>query len=317
MSRHRFVQVDVFTDKVFSGNPLAVFPDADEIDERVMQQIAREMNLSETVFVTGSRDERALRRLRIFTPTTELPLAGHPVVGAWNVLARPEYGGIVSAPANGTGVVRVEHELGVGVLPVDVEFMNGAVSRVVMTQGAFVAGAIVTEEDERAEIAASLGLKIEDLDAELPIQTIATGIPTLAVPVSSLDLLGSCQPDYARIRTAHTNLDAFSLYAFTRETHRLTAAAHARLFAPDMGVAEDPATGSAAGSLGAYLVYHSAIDSRFRIDAGAHEFIVEQGDFIHRPSRIAVGVTGGAGVIAETRVGGSSVVVAEGELLLE
>lgn len=315
MSRHRFVQVDVFTDEVFTGNPLAVFPDGDAIDDSLMQQIAQEMNLSETVFVTTPRDARALRRLRIFTPTTELPLAGHPVVGAWNVLARPEYGGLVSVPEGGAGVVRINHELGVGVLPVDIEFAGGVVSRVVMTQGAFVAGAIVTNEDERAEVAASLGLRSEDLDSELPIQTIATGIPTLAAPISSLDLLASCQPDYGRIRTTHTNLDAFSVYPFTRETREPSAAAHARLFAPDMGVAEDPATGSAAGSLGAYLVYHGALDTRFRTDAGAHEFIIEQGDFMRRPSRISVEVIGGAGVIAGVRVGGTSIVVAEGELL--
>ncbi|MCA1557535.1 MAG: PhzF family phenazine biosynthesis isomerase, partial [Acidobacteria bacterium] len=122
MARYRFVQLDVFTEESFSGNPLAVFPESEGIEEALMQKIAREMNLSETVFVLPATDEEALRRLRIFTPAREIPMAGHPVVGTWNLLARE---GVVPQPEGGNGTVRINQEIGIGVLPVDVEFRGG------------------------------------------------------------------------------------------------------------------------------------------------------------------------------------------------
>jgi trans-2,3-dihydro-3-hydroxyanthranilate isomerase len=308
--------LDVFTARAFCGNPLAVFPEADDLSDAEMQQIAREMNLSETVFVRTPGDARALRRLRIFTPTTELPLAGHPVVGAWNALARAEFGGIVKAPESGDGVVRVLQELGVGVLPVDIEFQNGEPSRVVMTQGRFVAGAAVTDDAERAEIARSIGLTVDDLDAALPIQTMATGIQTLAVPVRSLDALGRCEVESSLVTRIITRAEAFSLYAFTGETFEAgDRAAHARLFAPAGGIMEDPATGSAAGSLGAYLVHHAALDRTHRDEDGSYKFTIEQGDFMKRASRIGVEIEGTANSVSTVRVGGESVVVATGELV--
>src|SRR4051812_40383092 len=135
MPNYRFIQLDVFTDKPFTGNPLAVFPDAEGLTDEQMMQIAREMNLSETVFVLkpdraevtethtaadeiGSKPA-VLRRLRIFTPTREIPFAGHPVVGTWNGLARE---GVVPLPETGTGWQRIYHEVGIGVLPVDIQF---------------------------------------------------------------------------------------------------------------------------------------------------------------------------------------------------
>lgn len=318
MRRLRFVQLDVFTRRRFCGNPLAVFLDSDELNDEQMQQIAREMNLSETVFVLPARDKQALRRLRIFTPTTELPLAGHPVVGTWNALAREEYGGLVAPPSGGTGSVRIQQELGVGVLPVEIEFVDGRPTRVTMTQGLFTVGAIVTDEEERALIAENLGLGLSDMDSDLPLQTVATGIPTFVVPVRSLAALGKCQPEHARRVLSYARSDAFSLYAFTRETFGgVPAAAHARLFAPEGGIIEDPATGSAAGSLGAYLVHHGALnEGAHRSTDGVYKFTIEQGDFMKRPSRIGVEIAGEAGSIAEVRVGGESVVVVTGELML-
>jgi len=138
MSRHAFTQLDVFTDQPFCGNPLAVFPEAEGINDEDMMKIAREMNLSETVFVLPSNPKATedgpdvLRRLRIYTPSREIPFAGHPVVGTWNMLARE---GIVPVPDGGTGWTRIHHEVGIGILPVDIEFKDGVVEQVVMTQG--------------------------------------------------------------------------------------------------------------------------------------------------------------------------------------
>ena len=311
MRQYRFLQLDVFTERAFSGNPLAVFPEAEGLTDDEMQQIALEMNLSETVFVLPSRDERSLRRLRIFTPGRELPFAGHPIVGTWNVLARER---VVPLPEGGDGWTRIEHEVGIGVLPVEVEFKENEPVRVVMTQGAFEALDVVEEAFERAEIERGLGLAPEDIDETLPIQTISTGITTLAVPLRSLDALGRCRVNAAIMSEVYTRAGALSCYAFTRETiEGGMSQAHARLFAHDFGIAEDPATGSAAGALASYLIYHDALN--LKETDGLYRFRIEQGDFMRRPSRIDAEVKGRAGAVEQVRIGGPSVVVARGELI--
>lgn len=312
MRRYRFLQLDVFTDRAFSGNPLAVFPEAEGISDGEMQQIAREMNLSETVFVLPPSDERkALRRLRIFTPGRELPFAGHPVVGTWNALARES---VVPLPEGGSGWTQIQQEVGIGILPVDVEFAQGQPVCVVMTQGKFEVKGEVEDTHERAEIERGLGLAPEDFDEGLPIQIVSTGIPTLAVPVRSLEALGRCRVDANALSEAYTRAGASSCYAFTRETKEGgEAQAHARLFAPDYGIPEDPATGSASGSLSGYLVHHGALS--VEPTDGIYRFIIEQGDFMERPSRISAEVKGKSGAVEQVRIGGPSVVVAHGDLI--
>ena len=259
MSTYNFIQLDVFTDKAFSGNPLAVFPESEGLTDAQMQQIAREMNLSETVFVLPSEKEGALRRLRIFTPSSELPFAGHPIAGTWNCLARE---GVVPLPEGGTGWSHIKHEVGIGVLPVDIEFKDNEPVRVVMTQGKFEIRGEVDDGHEQAEIARALGLAREDLDETLPIQAVSTGNTMLLVPVRSLADLGNCRVNQALLDEIYERSDVFrggtGCYAFTRETIEIgEARAHARFFV-GMNIGEDPATGSAAGPLGGYLVYHDA-----------------------------------------------------------
>ena len=309
MSSYKFIQLDVFTEQPFCGNPLAVFPEAQGIAEEQMQQIAREMNLSETVFVLPSQDESALRRLRIFTPAKELPFAGHPVVGTWNCLARE---GVVPPPENGTGWTRIQQELGIGVLPVDIEFTDGEPTRVVMTQGKFEILSEIEDWHEQADIARALGLAREDLDETLSIDVISAGLAILAVPVRSLADLGHCRVNLTMLGEIYQRAGATGCYAFTRETIEIgEARAHARFFIAD-NIGEDPATGSAAGPLGAYLVHHNAVGVE-PID-GAFRFVIEQGDFINRPSRINLEVKGERRKIEQIRVGGPSVVVARGTL---
>jgi len=307
--KYSFQQLDVFTDHAFGGNPLAVFPEAEGISDEQMQQIAREMNLSETVFVLPSNEERALRRLRIFTPTRELPFAGHPVVGTWNALARE---GVVSAPEGGNGSVRIEHELGIGVLPVEIEFQAGEPARVVMTQGAFEIGKEIADLDGRRTLARALGLSVDDLNESLPVQAISTGNSMLIVPVNSLDALGRCSVDSASLIAAYRSAGATGCYVFTLETKE-ESAAHARFFVPDLGMIEDPATGSAAGPLGGYMVHHGALS--VEPENGVYRFIIEQGDFMQRPSRIHLEVTGAHNHVEQVRVAGSSILVARGELI--
>jgi trans-2,3-dihydro-3-hydroxyanthranilate isomerase len=313
LSSYKFFQLDVFTDHAFGGNPLAVFPEAEGITAEQMQQIAREMNLSETVFVLPSEEEEALRRLRIFTPNTELPFAGHPIVGTWNCLARE---GIVPLPENGNGWAHLKHEVGIGVLPIDIEFKDGEPTQVVMTQGKFEIRGEIDDRQEQADIARALGLAREDLDESLPIQAVSTGNTMLLVPVRSLADLGNCKVNLPMLSEIYEGNSSFGAatgcYAFTRETLEIGGArAHARFFV-GQNIGEDPATGSAAGPLGGYLVYHDAT----RVDPveGVYKFVIEQGDFINRPSRIGLEVKGAPGKVEEVRVSGTSVVVARGVL---
>jgi trans-2,3-dihydro-3-hydroxyanthranilate isomerase len=311
MPNYRFLQLDVFTDQAFAGNPLAVFPEAEGLSDDVMLKIAREMNLSETVFVLESENPEVLRRLRIFTPTREIPFAGHPIVGTWNALARE---GIVPLPDGGTGWQRIHHEVEIGVLPVDIEFKDGQPVQVVMTQGKFEILDDVDDGNDQAEIARALGLAREDLDESLPIQVITTGLSCMAVPVRSLADLRSCRVNAALLAELYTRRGATGCHAFTRETIEIGAArAHARFFAPADNIAEDPATGSACGALGAYLVHHGALS--LEAEDGRYKFVIEQGDFIHRPSRINLDVKGSAQAVEEVKVGGPSVLVARGEVV--
>ena len=315
MPSYQFTQLDVFTDHAFGGNPLAVFPEAEGITDEQMQQIAREMNLSETVFVLPSEKEEALRRLRIFTPGSELPFAGHPIVGTWNCLARE---GVVPLPENGSGWAHLKHEVGIGVLPIDIEFKDGEPVRVVMTQGVFEIRGEIDDAQDQADIARALGLAREDLDESLPIQAVSTGNTMLLVPVRSLGDLGHCRVNqplldeiFARSEVLK-GLGGTGCYAFTRETIEIgEARAHARFFI-GQNIGEDPATGSAAGPLGGYLVHHDAT----RVDAidGIYKFVIEQGDFINRPSRIGLEVKGEPGKVEQVCVSGTSVVVARGVL---
>jgi trans-2,3-dihydro-3-hydroxyanthranilate isomerase len=201
------------------------------------------------------------------------------------------------------------------VFPVDIEFKDGQPVQVVMTQGQFEIKGEIDDGNEQAEIARALGLAREDLDESLPIQILSTGLPFLAVPIRSLADLRSCRVNAALLSELYSRMNASGCYAFSRETIEVGAArAHARLFAPADNIPEDPATGSAAGALGAYLIHHGAID--VPAQDGRFSFVIEQGDFMDRPSRINIDIKGAVGNVEEVRVGGPSVVVMRGELML-
>lgn len=311
MPNYRFLQLDVFTDRAFCGNPLAVFPEAEGIPDEQMGKIAREMNLSETVFVLKPDSDKALRHLRIFTPTREIPFAGHPIVGTWAALADE---GVVPLPDGGNGLQRIFHEVGIGLLPVDIEFKDGQAVQVVMTQGKFEVISEIDDAQEQAEVARALGLNREDLDESLPIQVITTGLSCLAVPVRSLADLRDIRINASLLADIYTRYGGTGCHAFTRETLEVGASrAHARFFAPADNIPEDPATGSACGALGAYLVHHGALS--LEPEDGQFRFVIEQGDFINRPSRINLDVKGQTGNVEEVKVGGSAVLVARGEVI--
>ena len=311
MPNYRFLQLDVFTNRAFCGNPLAVFPEAEGLTDDQQLKIAREMNLSETVFVLKEASDNALRRLRIYTPMREIPFAGHPIVGTWAALAQE---GVVPPPDGGNGWQRIFHEVGIGVLPLNIEFNDGKPVQVVMTQGKFEIIDEIDDAQEQAEVARALGLNREDLDESLPIQVITTGLSCLAVPVRSLADLRDTRINTSLLSEIYTRHGGTGCHAFTRETIDVGASrAHARFFAPADNIPEDPATGSACGALGAYLVHHGGLT--LEPEDGKYKFVIEQGDFINRPSRINLEVKGEAGHVEEVRVGGPAVLVARGEVI--
>ncbi len=307
--RYAFLLADVFTDRIFAGNPLAILPEADGLTTRDMQRIAAEMNLSETVFVLPPRNPQALCRLRIFTPREELPLAGHPVVGSFFVLASRGALGLDRALREvGTGNHRVHQECGAGVLPVDIRVKEGRVEQVVMTQAP---PRFLKESIDRRALSGCLGLEEGDvLPGDLPAQVVSTAVPQLMAPVDSLAGMERIRMDAAALETFLAPLGAHCLMAFTRECVHPGSTAHARMFAPGLGVHEDPATGSAAGALGAWLVRHRLVVT----DRNPAQLTIEQGHEMGRPGTIRVEVVHKGGNPVRVLVGGQAVEVAEGAI---
>lgn len=305
MKSYRFIQVDVFTETPFGGNPLAVFHQAEGLSTEEMQQLAKEMNLSETTFVLPPEDPGADFKVRIFTPASELPFAGHPVVGTHWVLARL---GRVDLKEP---VTTVRFELGVGVLPADLHVEGGRVERVVMTQDRPSFQAVL---EDVGELARGLGLAPEAItETGLPVQIVSTGIPQMMVPVRSLadvQRLAADRLDVASLTRVCDSLGTACAMVFTLETEGAEATVHSRMFAPSLGVPEDPATGSANGALGAYLVRHRAVP----VTEPTTYIIGEQGLEMGRPSTLYVEVDSRGPEVASVRVGGEVVAMAEGEV---
>lgn len=305
MPTYRFFQLDVFTDRPLTGNPLAVFPEATGLDDTQMQALAREMNLSETSFVFPS--DRATRRLRFFTPTAEVPLPGHPTVGTWWLLATL---GELGLPRDGTS--QVTQETQVGVLPLDVHMAGGQPQLVVMTQAAPAFETTVADPQRLAEL---LGGGPDLIAAAPPPQVVSTGISQLMIPTASLAALAALPSGGkgGELAAYLRSLGTDCAMCYVLETQSPDATVHCRMFAPGLGVPEDPATGSASGALGAYLVRHGIVAPT----DGVARIVVEQGIEIGRPSRITVEVTCAPdGAIQTVRVGGQAVTFIEGEVRL-
>jgi trans-2,3-dihydro-3-hydroxyanthranilate isomerase len=300
----KFYQADVFTSQPFGGNPVAVFPDADGLTDDELQQIAREMNLSETVFVFPPTDPAAVARLRIFTPTQEIPFAGHPVLGTFYVLAQL---GRISIQEPVTPVVQ---ECNIGLFPVELHAEQSRVVRVVMSQPKPEFLDPIDAVDDVYLIGGALSLpKHVIADTKWPLQVVSTGLPVLIVPVRTLTAVRSINPDASAIINVCERFGANGIMVFTTVTVESFASVHARMFAPKIGILEDPATGSAGGALGAYLVQNGVVEVGPTTD-----ILIEQGYEIDRPSRILVQVESDDDVIQGVKVGGHCVMVVEGVL---
>jgi len=306
------VQVDVFTERVFGGNPLAVVFDAASLDTAEMQAIAREMNLSETTFILPATQPDCVARVRIFTPTLELPFAGHPTIGTtWVLASRGEL------PA---GARQLRLEEGIGPVPVILEGDLAAPAFVWMHHRDPHFGPPFAD---RAAIAGALSLSAADLLPNAPLCTGSTGVEFLYVPLRSPDLVDSASLDVPALLRALGPSSGASVFIFALHpdldgTNGGGRRVYARMFAPHtVGVAEDPATSSASGPLAAFLVQHGLI--RIPVGEGGRARIIsEQGTRMGRQSFIHMDVRlpESGGRATDIRVGGSVVPVMEGTLRL-
>jgi trans-2,3-dihydro-3-hydroxyanthranilate isomerase len=293
--RRKFFTLDVFTRRRFAGNPLAVVLDPDGLDGEAMQAIAREFNLSETVFVLPPADKAHRAKLRIFTPARELPFAGHPTVGTAVLINRID---------GGTSKREIVVEEGIGPVRCAVEAIDADTGR-----ARFELARLPAETEAMASpaaIAAALSLDESDIgfDGFKPARWSA-GNEFSFVPLAGLDAMRRSRPDTSRSDAAFGTTGAF---LFCRETAEPGHAFHARMFAPRAGIPEDPATGSAVAAFAGVLAHFT------RMTDGAHEFIIEQGYEMGRPSLIRLVMTMQGGKLTAGAIAGAAVVVSEGTL---
>lgn len=298
----QFLHYDVFTDRRFEGNQLAVFPDARGVPAELMQTIAREMNFSESTFILPPESSDTDVRMRIFTPGRELPMAGHPTIGSTFALAHL---GVI-APGREAFVFG----LGVGPTRVELSWAGDALSFAWMDQ---------RPPDYRppasppSDVIAAVGLDPAAVDATgLPVEEISCGTPFIFVPVATRAAVDAAEPDMARMKRLQSAFGSHhrSVFIFSTEPMDAGVTAYSRMFAPGLGVAEDPATGGASGPLGSYLVKHGLVPRE-----RARDMVSLQGVKMGRPSRIHMRITqDAAGAITRVQVGGTAVRVGQGTL---
>jgi trans-2,3-dihydro-3-hydroxyanthranilate isomerase len=298
----RYLHVDVFTDTPFEGNQLAVYPDPPrDISTERMQRIANEMNFSETTFVFPKAGPGDVK-MRIFTPGSELPMAGHPTIGTTFALA---HDGVIQK-----GRTDWTFECGVGPIPVALEWKGDALSFAWMTQPNPQFGAIV---EDRPAFAAAIGLEARDLVDGLPVQSVSCAVPFLFVPIATRRAVDAVAIDRRALAraTSESGLTELPVFFFTsdRTGAQGNETVYSRMLAPGFGISEDPATGGASGPLGSYLLRYGVVRP-----GDAESMLSLQGVFMQRPSRISISIEGTAERITRVRVGGKSVIVGHGEL---
>ena len=287
-----FYQVDVFSNELFGGNPLAVFLRGKDFKETQLQQVAREMNLSETTFIFPPSNPQADFDIRIFTPEKEIPFAGHPTLGTAYVLS---HAGLVPS-AKKDLILNFK----AGLIPVTLEEND----RIFMTQSS---AKILQTFPDMEKVAFCLGLNVNIIKSDLPIQSVSTGFPVLIVPINSLRAIQRIILNLPLLKELLEEVQVEMIYPFTRETVNFDNSVHARGFAPFIGIPEDPATGSAAGALGYYLNDKNLEEK---------EFLIEQGFEIKRSGNISVKITNTEGNKNIIRVGGKIKPVFKGSLCL-
>ncbi len=308
----RYLHLDVFTSRPFEGNQLAVYPQPGSLTTEQMQRIALEMASSETTFIYPPERGGDVR-MRIFTPHEELPMAGHPTIGSTFALAHE---GVIER-----GREKFVFELGVGPIPVSLEWDDTGLSFAWMTQPL---PSFERTIEDRASLAAAFGVADQYLVEGLPVQSVSCGVPFLFVPLktrAAVDAVAIDRRALARV-CREAQLPELPVFFFTTEPRPEPAegppdpvegsgdeTVYSRMLAPGLGVEEDPATGGASGPLGSYLLHHGVVDS-----GKAQSMVSLQGVRMGRPSRIHISIGSAARRITSVRVGGRSVLVGSGTL---
>jgi trans-2,3-dihydro-3-hydroxyanthranilate isomerase len=301
MRKLKYHLLDVFTDRAFGGNQLAVFTNGQGLSPTLMQSIAKELNLSETTFVLPPQSPENDYQVRIFTPAIEMPMAGHPTVGTTFVLALEKMLDFTGPESS----YRLEE--GVGVIPVTIRGTAGRPDFIMMSQPLPTFG---PEFPSRETVAGILSLDPADLVEDLPLQVVSCGVPFLFVPIKSLAAIRQIKLRLDHWERDLKNFAAPQLFVFTQEVENTGSTVHSRMFGPGVGIMEDPATGAASGPLGCYLVRHGLVAE----GKTTAKIISEQGIELGRPSFIHIEIDRTAGQIGGVRVGGQSYYIGEGYL---
>ena len=304
MSKKRKIkvfQVDSFTTRKFEGNPAGVVLDADGLSSDEMQRIATELNNSETAFILSPTDDDHEVWIRFFTPTMEVPTCGHATIAAHYIRA-------IEGQAS-PGVLM--HKIGIGVLPVEIVSDNGDIS-VIMTQGKVEISDIL-DRDVTEEILSAFGISSSDLYENCPVQIVSTGGPKVMLGLQSSELLNSLEPSLPRLKEISKAINCPAYFSFTFDTGREDILTTARMFAPAIGINEDPVTGNGNGPLGAYLVHNRLVEH----DGKEFRFRGEQGVAMGRPGYVDVVVEISDGEPEKVRISGRALTVFTTEISLD
>ncbi|MCL2703955.1 MAG: PhzF family isomerase [Defluviitaleaceae bacterium] len=298
MRKYKLYQIDSFTKKMFAGNPAGVITNADGLTADEMRQIARELNNSETAFVFSSDDQAYDVHVRFFSPSKEVPICGHATIAAH----------YARAVENNMDTARVYHKTGVGILPVDVIKENNDY-KIVMTQGAISFEQIEEGYVEKIINALNIG-RNELIGDRCPIQIASTGHSKVMVGIKSNDTLHNLTPNMDMLASVSKSIDCNGFYVFTINDSDILI--HGRMFAPVIGINEDPVTGNANGPLGAYLVHHKLV----KHDNNIFHYTAVQGEAIKRAGRMDVLVKIENNKPVEVKIAGNAVIVFESDLFI-
>lgn len=299
MKKIRIYQVDSFTQEIFQGNPAGVVPNAEGLDVYQMQNIARELNCSETSFIFPSESTDYDLKIRYFTPTTEVPVCGHATIAALYVWAKEN---------RISSFTRLKIETGAGILPIDILLDNNDY-QILMTQGTIEFGTVLKESHKQLLLSA-LNLKSEELDHNCPIQIVSTGHSKVLIGIKSRERLNELSPNMNLLIQLSKQIQCNGYFVFTLDSNDSDILSFGRMFAPAIGINEDPVTGNAHGPLGAYLAYHQLIPLKENVI----HFSGKQGEVMKRLGRVDVSVYCQDHKPTQVQIGGHAVIVFQTEI---
>ncbi|MFL0198204.1 PhzF family isomerase [Clostridium sp. WILCCON 0269] len=299
--KYNLYQIDSFTKDKFVGNPAGVITNADGLTSDEMQKIARELNNSETAFIFSSNSNEYDVHIRFFTPTNEVPICGHATIAAH----------YARAIENTLNTSRVYHKTGAGILPVDIVKENKDY-KITMTQGKIEFGDII-EGINKKNLLSAISISDDDLLEGYPIQIVSTGHSKVMIGIKNIATLNEMKPNYDTLSKLSHIIKCNGYYVFTVDSQDSDILVHGRMFAPAIGINEDPVTGNANGPLGAYLVHHKLINHNNSL----LKFKAKQGEAIERSGIIEVEVVIENNKPVEVKISGNAVIVFKSELLLQ